>query len=167
MLAHIARDEGLSPPLTGQYLCVPAITCFLPPDEIPVQYRSEYLNHPSVTPNKDPVLIADENAQGSLMALLSGDTASPLMVPFHYGKGAKGHAGVPPAYFQVCGLDPLRDEALIYERILKEEADVKTKLDLYPGFGHYFWTNFPLLKQSREFVEDTVKGVRWLLEQSA
>lgn len=27
VLAHLARDEQLDPPLTGQYLCVPAITC--------------------------------------------------------------------------------------------------------------------------------------------
>ncbi|KAF6805751.1 lipase 2, partial [Colletotrichum musicola] len=32
VIAHLARDNNLTPPLTGQYLCVPAITCFLPPD---------------------------------------------------------------------------------------------------------------------------------------
>ena len=64
-------------------------------------------------------------------------------------------------------MDPLRDEGLIYERILKEETGLRTKLDLYPGLGHYFWTNFPLLEESKKFVEDTVKGVRWLLEGSS
>lgn len=100
------------------------------------------------------------------MKTLQADPASPLMVPFHYGKLDRGHEGVPPAYFQVCGLDPLRDEALIYERILREEAGVKTTLDLYKGLGHYFWTNWPGLEMSRVFVEDTVKGVRWLLEEA-
>lgn len=66
---------------------------------------------------------------------------------------------------QVCGLDPLRDEALIYERVLREEAGVRIRLDLYAGLGHYFWTNFPRLEASRRFVEDTVRGVKWLLEQ--
>jgi len=56
VLAHIARDEQLSPALTGQYLGVPAIMCFLPPSHIPVQYRSEYLSHPLVTPCHDPIL---------------------------------------------------------------------------------------------------------------
>ncbi|KAI0128616.1 alpha/beta hydrolase fold-3 domain-containing protein [Xylariales sp. AK1849] len=166
VLAHIARDEQLSPPLTGQYLCVPAITCFMKPDLLPEQYRAEYLSHPLITHNQDPVLKVDGKAgESNMINMLKADPSSPLMIPFHYGKTDQGHRGIPPAYLQVCGLDPLRDEVLIYERVLREEAGVKTRLDLYPGLGHYFWTNYPLLDKSREFVEDTVKGVRWLLEQ--
>ena len=33
-----------------------------------------------------------------------------------------GHKDNPPVYFQVCGLDPLRDEALIYEKVLRESS---------------------------------------------
>ncbi|KAK6194266.1 pre-mRNA-splicing factor rse1 [Pestalotiopsis sp. IQ-011] len=159
VLAHLARDEHLSPPLTGQYLCVPAITCFLPPDQLPAAYRAEYLSHPSVTPPADPVLRQID--ADALFRTLGARPVDALMAPFQFGS----HEDLPPAYFQVCGLDPLRDEALIYERILREECGIATRLDLYKGFGHYFWTNFPLLEQSRGFVEDTVRGARWLLEQ--
>lgn len=159
VLAHLARDEHLSPPLTGQYLCVPAITVFLPPNQLPVAYRAEYLSHPSVTPSADPVL-RDIDAD-AMFRTLGAQPTMELMAPFQFGS----HEGLPPAYFQVCGLDPLRDEALIYERILREECGITTRLDLYNGFGHYFWTNFPLLEKSRVFVEDTVRGTRWLLEQ--
>ncbi|KAI0023645.1 putative lipase/esterase [Xylariomycetidae sp. FL0641] len=167
VLAHIARDEGLTPPLTGQYLCVPAITCFALAEAIPERYRDEYLSHPLVTPNIDPVLRgveSEEQIAGLFRDILKADMQDPRIVPFLYGEGGSGHTGVPPAYLQVCGLDPLRDEGLIYERVLREEAGVQTRLDVYPGFGHYFWTNFPNLKRSREFVEDTIRGVRWLLE---
>ncbi|KAI1340872.1 putative lipase/esterase [Xylariaceae sp. FL0016] len=166
VLAHIARDEHLSPPLTGQYLCVPAITCLVPPSAIPEKYRPEYLSHPSITPNIDPVLklTAQPDIDGLFSQILRAPLDDPRIVPFLYGAREGGHTGLPPAYLQVCGLDPLRDEGLIYERVLREEAGVKTRLDLYEGLGHYFWTNFPELKRSREIVEDTVKGVKWLLE---
>ncbi|OTB19458.1 hypothetical protein K445DRAFT_314346 [Daldinia sp. EC12] len=167
VLAHIARDEKLNPPLTGQYLCVPAIMCLTPPALISPRYRSEYLSHPDVTSNIDPVLKIKAGAEfaAHVAHMLQAPWSDPRMVPFLYGGLEGGHRGLPPAYFQVCGLDPLRDEALIYERILREEAGIKTRVDIYKGFGHYFWTNWPQLERSREFVEDTVKGVKWLLEQ--
>lgn len=135
----------------------------MPPEEMPGQYRAEYLSHPSVTPSIDPVLRPDNRHPRAMFKMLGADMNNPLFVPFLYRNAPGGHKGLPPAYFQVCGLDPLRDEALIYERILREEAGVRTRLDLYPGLGHYFWTNFPLLGDSRRFVEDTLKGVQWLL----
>lgn len=75
-----------------------------------------------------------------------------------------GHANLPASYFQICGQDPLRDEALIAERILREEG-VKTKVEVYPGQPHGFHSVAPTIKGSKKFVDDSVKGVKWLLEQ--
>ncbi|KAI5359927.1 putative alpha/beta hydrolase-3 [Septoria linicola] len=69
---------------------------------------------------------------------------------------------LPTCYLQVAGLDPLRDEALIYEQALKENG-VKTRLEVYDGYGHMFWTNWPELDRSKEFVQHTLAGFRWLL----
>lgn len=66
----------------------------------------------------------------------------------------------------MAGLDPLRDHALIYADIMKQEYGAEAKVDLYSGFSHMFWTNWPDMKQSHQFVEDTINGVRWLLKDS-
>ena len=46
--------------------------------------------------------------------------------------------GKPPlakAWINVAGMDPLRDDGLIYDQALREEWGTKTRLDLYPGYG--------------------------------
>jgi hypothetical protein len=63
-------------------------------------------------------------------------------------------------------MDPLRDDALIYEEILREECGVKTLVDLYPGLPHGFWSWWPEANFSKKLQEDCVKGMSWLLEQS-
>ena len=122
VLAHLARDEQLSPPLTGQYLAIPAVGN---KKWIPEKYIDRFL---SFEQNKDvPVLpiaaidmfmggyapdeddhVLCESAPCSCAGwyavtiyLLQADTV--IAHP-------KGHDGLPPAYFQIDGMDPLRDE---------------------------------------------------------
>ena len=154
VLALMSRDNKLNPPITGQYLCVPAL---LPeynvPEDLAPLYRSREENR------SDPVL--KELTPGLTDMIYAPDPKSPLWDPFNH---PEGHKGVARAYFQVGGLDPLRDEAVLYDRKLRE-AGVLTRFDLYPGYGHMFWTNYPELDRSSEFVRDTLKGMRWLLER--
>lgn len=63
-------------------------------------------------------------------------------------------------------MDALRDEALIYEQVLREDNDVETKLDVYPGMPHIFWTSFPMLTQSKKAGDDLVAGILWLLRMA-
>ncbi len=77
-----------------------------------------------------------------------------------------GHENLPPSFFQICGQDPLRDEALIFERIMREELGIKTKVEMYSGLPHGFHSVMPQLSSSKKFCEDSVKGVEWLLKQS-
>ena len=55
--------------------------------------------------------------------LLKAPPASPYFSPLL----APSHAGLPPACLQICGLDPLRDESFLFEKLLREQG-VKTKL---------------------------------------
>jgi len=62
-------------------------------------------------------------------------------------------------------MDPLRDEAMLYERLLREKYNTKTQMKLYPGLPHGFWSFLPDMDVSKKFVEDTTEGVAWLLKQ--
>jgi acetyl esterase/lipase len=153
-LALHSRDTNFQPPITGQYLCVPAL---LPNDKVPKRFT--HLYNSRTTSISDPVLRKLDPSV--IMQIYAPDPESPLWDPFNH---KEGHRGVAKAFFQVGGLDPLRDEAVLYDRVLRE-AGVLTRFELYAGFGHMFWTNWPEMKRSGEFVEDTVKGLKWLLEE--
>lgn len=156
VLALIARDEKLSPPLTGQYLAIPAV---LPASQVPEKYKPYYL---SMEQNANaPVL--PQGAIDMFMKAYAPDENDPRYAPAIH---PKGHAELPAALFQIDGLDPLRDEAIIYEDILRD-AGVKTKIYLYPGLPHGHWGFFPFLKASDKFRKEQVEGMAWLLGKTA
>lgn len=72
---------------------------------------------------------------------------------------------MPPTYLQVSGNDPVRDEALIFESWMRE-AGKPTRLTVYPGLPHGFWSVFPTLSSSKRFFDDAIEGARWLLSKS-
>ncbi|KAK6373295.1 hypothetical protein LTS17_008315 [Exophiala oligosperma] len=164
-LAHLARDHNLHPKLTGHFLFAGT---YISDQHVPEKYRDRYL---SSTQNRDAPLL--NNAMVRLLRdAFQPDLTSKLYMsfdqhhPYDQGTGSvrHGHMGLPPVYFQVCGLDPSRDDGLIYERVLREECDVPTRLDMYPGFAHCWWDVFPDLDMSRKRMKDAVEGVGWLLE---
>ena len=40
---------------------------------------------------------------------------------------------------EIHSLKTIEDDGLIYEQMLREEAGVETKMDVYPGLSHDFW----------------------------
>lgn len=69
-------------------------------EEMPEQYRAEYLSHPSITPCVDPVLQVDSANPRGLAHVVGANVNNPLFVPFLYRNKPGGHEGLPPAYFQ-------------------------------------------------------------------
>ncbi|KAJ7811101.1 Alpha/Beta hydrolase protein [Mycena leptocephala] len=92
---------------------------------------------------------------------LNGPLADPDVSPL-----LADHTGLPPAYLQVCGLDPMRDEGLLYERLLRE-LGVPTKLDMrfrYPGVPHGFKSIFPGITAAKKWEVDLRGGLKWLFK---
>ncbi|KAK0644755.1 AB hydrolase superfamily protein B1A11.02 [Lasiodiplodia hormozganensis] len=154
VIGTLARDAALTPPLTGLLLSVPPVfNSYDPPAAFAPSLRSLEQNANA------PVL--DRAGIDAFFGAYAPDRESPL---FNLYTEGSTRAGLPPVYFQVCGLDPLRDEGLVLERELRTQHGTPTKLQLYPGLPHSFWSFFPQLQASKQWPQDTQDGVEWLLK---
>lgn len=158
-VAHLWQDDQITPKITGCHLMVPAIcnSAFFP-EELKKDWVSWH--------QLEFAPILSHKATDLFMSNFIPDVSQrgdPLFSPLLW---KTGHKDLPPTYLQIAGLDPLRDEALIYERELREKNGIKTKVDVYPGVPHGFWSVFPNLKITQKFNQDSVTGIKWLLEQN-
>ncbi|RSL51462.1 hypothetical protein CEP54_011434 [Fusarium duplospermum] len=122
------------------------------------------------TNRTDPVLPPQldgpsDKTAGFISTMLKADVYSPLFSPFaeEWYPGAEDKRRPPRTFFQVAGLDPLRDHALVYQKVLEDEWHVPTRLNLYERHGHMFWTNWPQIGRSNDYWRDMVDGMGWLL----
>lgn len=158
VVVHALNDDNFSPPITGCHYMIPTLC---QADSMPAAYKPQNL---AWEQNKDAPILSRRATDLFLTNYINSPSehSNPLLSPLLW---PSGHAAHPPATFQVCGADPLRDEAMIFERILREELGKQTKLWMYEGMPHGFWSVLPMLESSRRFVGESVEGVRWLLEQ--
>ncbi|KAH9892863.1 Alpha/Beta hydrolase protein [Cubamyces lactineus] len=153
VLAHRAKADPVftTNPLTGQILQMPAL-CH--PDVVPGFFRDKLR---SMEECKDAPILSREQMLNSYR-ILKADPSNPEISPLLY----PSLANLAPAYMQVCGIDPCRDEALVYEEQLKANG-VLTKLDIYPGAPHGFNAIFGRTEYARKWDKDYRAGLRWLL----
>ncbi|EMD36108.1 hypothetical protein CERSUDRAFT_85210 [Gelatoporia subvermispora B] len=153
---HRARDDPFfaDKKITGNLLMIPVI-CH--PGAYPEQYKSELT---STEENKDAPAFNTADLWACYEFLGAPNPKDPDLSPLLN----HSHKGLPPTHLQVCGRDPLRDEAILYEKVLKETG-IKTRITVYPGVPHHFHYFFPQIKLSMKFVEESKYGLRWLLSQ--
>ncbi|TCD70228.1 hypothetical protein EIP91_004409 [Steccherinum ochraceum] len=150
---HILCDDPSFPEnlLTGQILQIP---CTVDPRAVPEEFKAEYQSM-HMAKNYNPAgmtreLLADMYAK-HLRNTPSDPTASPLLFP--------SHASLPPTIIQVAGLDYLRDDGILYNKLLRRDG-VQSKLIIYPGVPHGFRGVYPHLKVSKQYDEDLRKALR-------
>jgi acetyl esterase/lipase len=148
---------GLPAPLTGLWLSVPTVLDegVFERGQVDAKYKDVWFSYEQ---NADAPIL-DKTAMDAFVGAYQHDMRDPLATPFAVDNA---HTGMPKSYVQVCGMDPLRDDGLIYERVLKEHG-VETRLDVYPGLPHASWGFLPMLKSTEKIQGDIMKGFGWLL----
>ncbi|KAI0367349.1 alpha/beta-hydrolase, partial [Pilatotrama ljubarskyi] len=131
----------------SRYVCTPRAE---------LRSLEEQANVPFSDYIQDPRLRQLELFTHALRAPPNDLRVSPLLAP--------SHTELPRAYLQVFGLDPLRDEGLLYVR-LSREAGVEVQLATYPGRHrpHGYNMVFPGTKAAVKVDEDLRAGIDWLL----
>ncbi|KAI0301656.1 Alpha/Beta hydrolase protein [Multifurca ochricompacta] len=142
-------------PITGQYLSCPLLV-HIDAYSNRASFPNELL---SAEQNKDVPVLTKEMIIWTFKTI-GGSSTDPELSPVL----ATSHVGLPPTFFQICGLDPLRDDAFLYDRILRE-AGCKTHVNVYPGLPHVFYVEYPSLQSSEKYQSDIRIGLRWLLNK--
>lgn len=145
------HDEQCLPKLTGISLGVPLL---LDEQLVPEKYKHLWFSREQ---NADSMLLNNQ-ALAHMMQSYEPDISSPDWSPFN---SETPHTGLPPVYISVNGQDPLRDDGLIYEKVLRDHG-VKTKLAVFPGVPHGHEA-FPGLGSAVKSFFETVRSFGWLL----
>ncbi|KAI1612395.1 Alpha/Beta hydrolase protein [Exophiala viscosa] len=157
VIALQAKDSTTTPKITGIYFSAGS---FIPSKEtVPDKYKESYVSRTDERCLTAPLL--GEDMKALFDREYAPDVSSPIHAAFNTQPMSK-HAGIAPkVYFQICGMDMLRDDSFIYAAIL-EDLGVQTRVDVYPGTPHTFWSLFPI-KQAQTWKADKTRGVGWLL----
>lgn len=173
VMCLMTRDSKLSPPITG---CLLTLVGVVHSENVPEKYRSKYL---SMKQCADSPLFNSgirEAFMGKLFSdlylnLISDNLLTKIEENYKpdptsrlaYALLHDDHSNLPRTYFQACGMDPSRDDSIIYEEVLRESG-VPTRMDMYAGLPHAFWAFLPHLDSTKKYEQDLVDGVAWLLK---
>jgi len=154
---ELAGLPAIQPRVTGLFTAVPKL---LHEEMVPSRYASAFRSRQENA--NAPVLDATGLRNSDLR--LRPDVHSPWFSPINLDllRIREKHPG--KAYVQCGYLDILRDDAVIYEQILRDERIAETRIDVLEGYDHVAWVSLPFPQcHSQEMKEKTLDGMAWIL----
>ncbi|KAH8201299.1 hypothetical protein TruAng_004543 [Truncatella angustata] len=143
--------------ITGLFITVPYM---MESEAIPNQYLDMFRSHDE---HADAPFLNAKSLEDISM-IYKQDVRSPWFSPLNLdlAKIQKQHPG--KVYVQCGQLDILRDDAVIYERVIRDRGLAETKMDVLQGHDHACWCNLPLPQaHTTEVKEKTMDGMSWLV----
>ncbi|KAL1608174.1 hypothetical protein SLS60_003113 [Paraconiothyrium brasiliense] len=165
---HLGKNEALSglPAIAAQVLIIPALA-----------HHETYAEGPLKLMRTPEISSVVENENAPILPMKACRIFTSLLKIHHVNlKDTKINIltaatsddvkGMPPTMFGIAGLDPLRDEALLYAKLLSE-AGVPTEVRLFKGVPHGFRRFGPALKASAQWDRAVEDGIAWSLKKPA
>ncbi|KAK3386874.1 Alpha/Beta hydrolase protein [Podospora didyma] len=161
---HLGKVAKGRPAIAGQVLMIPLLVhmdCYQP--------QLDRLTNPGVSSyeeNKNAPVLSAATVKffGDLLKIENPDVNDTKLNP---GNATPEQVkGLPPTVFGIAGLDPLRDEGLLYGKLLAE-AGVATDVSVFQGVPHAFRQFGDKLAASKRWDEVVENGIRWALSKPA
>ncbi|KAK7755848.1 hypothetical protein SLS62_002134 [Diatrype stigma] len=155
--------RGLPPitsEVTGLFLAIPYL---MEAEIVPAAYRPLFRSREA---NANAPFINARSLE-EMASNYQQDVRSPWFSPLNLDVGrmrARGRRFPGRVYVQCGDLDIIRDDAVVYERALRDAGLAETRIDVMPGYDHACWCNL-MFDQAHtpEMKERTMDGMGWLL----
>ncbi|KAF2128693.1 alpha/beta-hydrolase [Dothidotthia symphoricarpi CBS 119687] len=161
---HLGKSEVMKglPDLAGQILIIPCLASLETYDEGP----GKKLKVSSYVENENAPVLGKKTVEffSALLKAPKPELKDTKLNIVNYT--ADEVRGLPPTVFGIAGLDPLRDEALLYAKLLAE-TNVPTEITVFKGVPHGHRRYGKALKASDHWDECVDEGISWVLSKPA
>jgi acetyl esterase/lipase len=157
---HLGKSEVTKslPILAGSILIIPCVSSPKTYDQGP----GKKLKVSSYVENEFAPMLPKKTAE-FFMSLLENGTPDLKDTKVNMVNASEEEVkGLAPTVFGIAGLDPLRDEALLYAKLLSE-ANVPTDIRLFKGVPHGHRRFGDALKASKHWDDCIEEGIAWVL----
>lgn len=148
---------SLAHPVTGVFLSIPVL---LHESIVPAEYASIWTSNAEYP--DAPIISAQVLAL--TLERLQADYRSPWYSPINLDLAKLKGKHAPRVYIQAGQLDILRDDAVVYERALRDHGVAETRIDVIQDVDHAGWCSLPAPPvHSEEMRTKSLDGMAWLL----